>query len=146
MINVYILNGPNLNLLGKREPEIYGSNTIKDLEVLCDNHAKNSDLKITFKQTNSESNLIEYIHDAIDKADALIINAAAFTHTSIAILDALNCFQGYVVEVHISDISKREDFRKFSFVSIRADSVIMGQGLNGYIQAMDEIVEVTSEN
>ena len=131
MINVYILNGPNLNLLGKREPEIYGSNTIKDLEVLCINHAKNSDLKITFKQTNSESNLIEYIHDAIDKADALIINAAAFTHTSIAILDALNCFQGYVVEVHISDISKREDFRKFSFVSIRADSVIMGQGLDG---------------
>ena len=146
MINVYILNGPNLNLLGTREPEIYGSKTIKDLEILCDNHAENSDLKITFKQTNSESDLIEFIHDAIDNADAIIINAAALTHTSVAILDALNCFKGYVVEVHISDISKREDFRKFSFISIRADSVIMGQGLDGYIQAMDKIVEETSDN
>ena len=146
MINIYILNGPNLNLLGKREPNIYGSNTIKDLEILCNNYAKNKDIKIKFRQTNSESTLVELIQDAIDNADAVIINAAALTHTSIAILDALNCFQGYVVEVHISDISKREDFRKFSFVSIRADSVIMGQGLDGYIQAMDKIVEVTSEN
>ena len=141
MINIYILNGPNLNLLGKREPEIYGSDTIVDLEALCDNHAENNDIKITFKQTNSESTLVELIHDSIDNADAIIINAAAFTHTSIAILDALNCFKGYVVEVHISDISKREDFRKFSYVSIRADCVIMGQGLEGYIQAMDKILK-----
>lgn len=137
--NILILNGPNLNLLGTRQPEIYGSQTLKDLEEMCVNKGKACSMNIQFEQSNSESKLVTSIQDAINTSDGIIINAAGYSHTSVAILDALNSFSGYVVEVHISDISKREEFRKFSYVSLRADYVIMGKGLEGYIEAIEKI-------
>ena len=136
---ILILNGPNLNLLGTRQPEIYGSRTLKDLEQMCVVKGKACSMNIIFKQTNSESKLVNFIQEAIDTKDGIIINAAAYSHTSVAILDALNSFSGYVIEVHISDISKREEFRKFSYVSLRADYVIMGKGLEGYIEAIEKM-------
>ena len=137
--NILILNGPNLNLLGTRQPEIYGSQTLKDLEEMCLNKGKACSMNIKFEQSNSESKLVTSIQDAINTSDGIIINAAGYSHTSVAILDALNSFSGYVVEVHISDISKREEFRKFSYVSLRADYVIMGKGLEGYIEAIEKM-------
>ena len=137
--NILILNGPNLNLLGTRQPEIYGSQTLKDLEEMCVNKGKACSMNIKFEQSNSESKLVTSIQGAIKTSDGIIINAAGYSHTSIAILDALNSFSGYVVEVHISDISKREEFRKFSYVSLRADYVIMGKGLEGYIEAIEKM-------
>ena len=137
--NILILNGPNLNLLGTRQPEIYGSQTLKDLEEMCVNKGKACSMNIQFEQSNSESKLVTSIQDAIHTSDGIIINAAGYSHTSVAILDALNSFSGYVVEVHISDISKREEFRKFSYVSLRADYVIMGKGLEGYIEAIEKM-------
>ena len=137
--NILILNGPNLNLLGTRQPEIYGSQTLKDLEEMCVNKGKACSMNIQFEQSNSESKLVTSIQDAIKTSDGIIINAAGYSHTSVAILDALNSFSGYVVEVHISDISKREEFRKFSYVSLRADYVIMGMGLEGYIEAIEKM-------
>ena len=141
MDTIHILNGPNLNLLGMRETNIYGHKTIKDLEDMCRRRASENGFEIVFKQTNSESAMVDFVQEAMGKSSAIIINAAAYTHTSIAILDALKSFVGFVVEVHISDISKREEFRKFSFVSLRADLVIKGQGLDGYIEAIDKVVE-----
>ena len=137
--NILILNGPNLNLLGIRQPEIYGSRTLEDLEEMCISKGKACSMNVIFKQTNSESKLVTFIQEAINTSDGIIINAAAYSHTSVAILDALNAFQGYVIEVHISDISKREEFRQFSYVSLRANHVIMGRGLEGYIEAIEKI-------
>ena len=137
--NILILNGPNLNLLGTRQPEIYGSQTLKDLEKMCVSKGKACSMNVIFEQTNSESKLVAFIQEAINTKDGIIINAAAYSHTSVAILDALNSFSGYVIEVHISDISKREEFRKFSYVSLRADYVIMGKGLEGYIEAIEKM-------
>ena len=137
--NILILNGPNLNLLGTRQPEIYGSRTLKDLEKMCVSKGKACSMNVIFEQTNSESKLVAFIQEAINTKDGIIINAAAYSHTSVAILDALNSFSGYVIEVHISDISKREEFRKFSYVSLRANFVIMGKGLEGYIEAIEKM-------
>ena len=137
--NILILNGPNLNLLGIRQPEIYGSRTLEDLEEMCISKGKACSMNVIFEQTNSESKLVAFIQEAINTSDGIIINAAAYSHTSVAILDALNAFQGYVIEVHISDISKREEFRQFSYVSLRANHVIMGRGLEGYIEAIEKI-------
>ena len=137
--NILILNGPNLNLLGVRQPEIYGSRTLEDLEEMCISKGKACSMNVMFEQTNSESKLVTFIQEAINTSDGIIINAAAYSHTSVAILDALNAFQGYVIEVHISDISKREEFRQFSYVSLRANHVIMGRGLEGYIEAIEKI-------
>ena len=137
--NILILNGPNLNLLGIRQPEIYGSRTLEDLEEMCISKGKACSMNVIFEQTNSESKLVTFIQEAINTSDGIIINAAAYSHTSVAILDALNAFQGYVIEVHISDISKREEFRQFSYISLRANHVIMGRGLEGYIEAIEKI-------
>ena len=137
--NILILNGPNLNLLGIRQPEIYGSRTLEDLEKMCISKGKACSMNVIFEQTNSESKLVTFIQEAINTSDGIIINAAAYSHTSVAILDALNAFQGHVIEVHISDISKREAFRQFSYVSLRANHVIMGRGLEGYIEAIEKI-------
>ena len=137
--NILILNGPNLNLLGIRQPEIYGSRTLEDLEEMCISKGKACSMNIIFEQTNSESKLVTFIQEAINTSDGIIINAAAYSHTSVAILDALNAFPEYVIEVHISDISKREEFRQFSYVSLRANHVIMGRGLEGYIEAIEKI-------
>ncbi len=137
--NILILNGPNLNLLGTRQPEIYGSRTLEDLKEMCVSKGKACSINIKFEQSNSESELVTFIQEAINTSDGIIINAAAYSHTSVAILDALNSFNGYVIEVHISDITKREEFRKFSYVSLRADYVIMGRGLEGYIDAIEKM-------
>ena len=129
---VYILNGPNLNLLGKRQPQIYGHETLADVERDCAALAKELGLSIRFLQSNREYEIIDWVHEAREKAGGIVINPAAFTHTSVAILDALNTFDGPVIEVHISNVHKREEFRHHSFVSGRADAVIAGAGTQGY--------------
>ncbi|THD75044.1 type II 3-dehydroquinate dehydratase [Thalassobius vesicularis] len=132
---IYILNGPNLNLLGKRQPEIYGYDTLEDVERNCAAVAKDFGLDIRLLQTNWEGQLIDWIHEAREKAAGIVINPAAFTHTSVAVLDALNTFEGPVIEVHISQVHKREAFRHHSYVSLRADAVMAGFGIEGYALA-----------
>jgi len=133
---VYVLNGPNLNLLGKRQPAIYGRETLADVEEACRHVATELGLELQFHQSNREYEIIDWIHEARETAAGIVINPAAFTHTSVAILDALNSFDGPVIEVHISNIHKREAFRHHSYVSGRADGVIAGFGTQGYTLAM----------
>lgn len=136
---VYVLNGPNLNLLGQRQPHIYGSDTLANVEEKCDNLAATLGIQVKFLQSNREYELIDWIHEARSGASGIIINAGAFTHTSLAILDALNIFNGPVIEVHISNIHKRETFRHHSYISLRADGVIVGFGTEGYQFALKRI-------
>lgn len=132
---IFVLNGPNLNLLGKREPEIYGSDTLADVEAMCRKAAP--DVQIDFRQSNHEGVLVDWIQEARETVRAIVINPAAYTHTSVAILDALSAFAGLVVEVHISDVHKREAFRHHSYVSLRADHVIVGRGVAGYVEGLE---------
>ena len=134
---IFILNGPNLNLLGKRQPEIYGHQTLADIEAQCRLQAATHGVEVRFHQSNREYEIIDWIHEARETAAGLIINPAAFTHTSVAILDALNTFEPPVVEVHISQVHKREAFRHHSFVSQRADAVMAGFGTHGYRLAVE---------
>jgi 3-dehydroquinate dehydratase II len=136
---VHVLNGPNLNLLGKRQPEIYGRETLDDVEKDCQALARELKLEIAFNQSNREYELIDWIHAAREKAAGIVINPGAFTHTSIAILDALNAFDGIVMEVHISNVHKREAFRHHSYVSLRADGIIVGCGTLGYQLALRRV-------
>ena len=136
---IYVLNGPNLNLLGTRQPEIYGSDTLADAERLSEAAAQEFGHSQSFRQTNSEGTLVDWIQDAEGKAAGIIINAGAYSHTSIAVLDALNIFAGPVIELHVSNIFKRESFRHFTYVSQRADGVIAGCGIEGYALAMRRI-------
>jgi len=133
---VYILNGPNLNLLGKRQPEIYGRDTLADVEAVCRKVGQDFGLEIRLLQSNHEGQIIDWIHEAREKASGIVINPGAFTHTSVAILDALNAFEGPVLEVHISNVHKREAFRHHSYVSLRAEGVIAGFGTEGYALAV----------
>jgi len=133
---IYIINGPNLNLLGKRQPEIYGKDTLADVETQCAETGKSFGLSVRLLQSNREGEIIDWIHEAREKAKGIIINPGAFTHTSIAILDALNAFEGPVIEVHVSNVHKRESFRHHSYVSMRADGVLAGFGVEGYSLAM----------
>ncbi|GAA3859947.1 type II 3-dehydroquinate dehydratase [Celeribacter arenosi] len=139
---IYILNGPNLNLLGKRQPDIYGHATLEDVEALCASAAKDAGCDIVFCQSNHEGDLIDWIHEARDAASGIVINPAAFTHTSVAILDALNTFDGPVVEIHISQVHKREAFRHHSYVSMRADGVLAGFGIDGYAMAVSQVAKM----
>ena len=139
---IYIMNGPNLNLLGKRQPEIYGTDTLADVEQNCQSLLPDG-YEIFMGQSNHEGRLIDWIHEARDKACGIVINPAAFTHTSVAILDALNAFEGPVIEVHISNVHKRESFRHHSYVSLRADGVIAGLGIEGYEAALRSIINLT---
>ena len=139
---LYILNGPNLNLLGKRQPEIYGRETLADVEEACREEAGRHGFDIRFHQSNREYEIIEQIHEAREKAAGIVINPAAFTHTSVAILDALNTFEGPVIEVHISNVHKRESFRHHSYVSLRADGVIAGCGTQGYVLAIARLARL----
>ena len=136
---IYILNGPNLNLLGKRQPEIYGHETMADVEATCLKVAQAHGFAIRFHQSNREYELIDWIHEARETAAGIVINPAAFTHTSVAILDALNTFEPPVIEVHISNVHKREAFRHHSYVSLRADGVIAGLGTQGYSLAVERL-------
>lgn len=133
---VMVLNGPNLNLLGKRQPEIYGRETLDDVQADLQALAGDLGVQVRFHQSNREYELIDWIHAARDSSAAIIINPGAFTHTSVAILDALNAFEGPVLEVHISNVHKREAFRHHSYVSLRADGVIAGFGTQGYALAL----------
>jgi 3-dehydroquinate dehydratase-2 len=139
---VYVLNGPNLNLLGKRQPEIYGFETLADIEKECRALAKELKLEIKFAQSNREYEIIDWIHEARETAAGIAINPAAFTHTSVAILDALNAFEGPVIEIHISNVHKREAFRHHSYVSGRADGVIAGFGTQGYPLALRRLAHL----
>ncbi|MGL4727713.1 MAG: type II 3-dehydroquinate dehydratase [Bosea sp. (in: a-proteobacteria)] len=136
---IFVLNGPNLNLLGKRQPEVYGHETLADVEASCARTAGGLGLEMRFHQSNREYELIDWIHEAREVAAGIVINPAAFTHTSVAILDALNAYEGPVIEVHISNVHKREAFRHHSYVSLRADGVIAGLGTQGYTLAIQRL-------
>jgi 3-dehydroquinate dehydratase-2 len=138
---VYILNGPNLNLLGQREPQIYGAETLVDLHARLERHAKPLGLTIDFRQTNNEGTLIDWIQEAREKASAIVINPAAYSHSSIAILDALLAAEVPVIEVHLTNIHKREPFRHHSYVSRAALGVICGLGAKGYELALDALAD-----
>jgi 3-dehydroquinate dehydratase-2 len=139
---VYLLNGPNLNLLGQRQPELYGSTTLADVER--DASALAGTLGFTLKclQSNSEGQLVDWIQEARAEAAGIVINPGGYSHTSVAIFDALNAFEGKVVEVHVSNIHAREEFRHFSFVTLRADGVIIGCGVNGYQLALRQMAHL----
>ncbi|HLS59249.1 MAG TPA: type II 3-dehydroquinate dehydratase [Paracoccaceae bacterium] len=141
---VFVLNGPNLNLLGKRQPDIYGTETLADVEAACRRLAGELGLGVEFRQSNAEHEIIDWIHEARERAAGIVINPAAHSHTSVAILDALNAFEGPVIEVHISNIHRRESFRQHSFVSLRADGVIAGCGTQGYLLALRRMAELTA--
>ena len=139
---IYILNGPNLNMIGFRQPEIYGTDTLADGEARSRAIAAEAGVSVVFRQSNHEGELVTWIQEARDQADAVIINPAAYSHTSVAILDALYAFEGLVIEVHLSNIHKREVFRHHSYVSERADVVIVGAGMSGYELATRHAVSV----
>jgi 3-dehydroquinate dehydratase-2 len=143
---VYVLNGPNLNLLGKRQPKIYGYETLADVASDCRALAAELKLDLHFHQSNREYEIIDWIHEARETAGGIVLNPAAFTHTSVAILDALNAFEGPVIEVHISNVHQREAFRHHSYVSLRANGVIAGFGTQGYLLALRRIARLIDEN
>ncbi|MCP8937115.1 type II 3-dehydroquinate dehydratase [Alsobacter sp. SYSU M60028] len=142
---VLVLNGPNLNLLGKRQPHIYGHETLADVEADCRLLAGELGLELRFHQSNREYELIDWIHEARETAGGIVINPAAFTHTSVAILDALHMFEGPVIEVHISNVHKREAFRHHSYVSLRADGVIAGLGTMGYQLGLRRVAQLLDQ-
>jgi 3-dehydroquinate dehydratase-2 len=142
---VYVLNGPNLNLLGKRQPHIYGHETLEDVERDCRALAAELRLELHFHQSNREYEIIDWIHEARQTAGGIAINPAAFTHTSVAILDALHAFDAPVIEIHISNVHKREEFRHHSFVSSRADGIIVGCGTQGYLLALQRLARLIDE-
>ena len=139
---VFVLNGPNLNLLGQRQPHIYGHETLADVERSCREEGAALSLEVRFHQSNREYELIDWVHEARHIAGGIVINPAAFTHTSVALLDALNAFDGPVMEVHISNIHKREAFRHHSYVSMRADGIIAGMGTQGYSLALRRVARL----
>ena len=136
-MNILVINGPNLNMLGERDKNIYGNNTYKDLVKLIKDYAKEKSVKVKCVQSNYEGKIIDYIHKSIGKFDAIIINAGAYTHYSYAIKDALNLVKIPKVEVHISNIYEREDFRKINVIIDECDYSIVGQGIKGYLLAID---------
>jgi len=140
---IYVLNGPNLNMLGTREPAIYGSDTLADVKARTEAAAKTQGLDVDFRQSNVEGELVNWIQEARAKARGIIINAGGYTHTSVAILDALQAAELPVVEVHLSNIFRRDQFRQHSYVSLAATGVICGLGAKGYelaIEAMAGLV------
>ncbi|MEL6198321.1 MAG: type II 3-dehydroquinate dehydratase [Pseudomonadota bacterium] len=139
---VLVLNGPNLNLLGTREPAVYGTTTLAQIETLCRETAVPLGLDVDFRQSNAEHDLVGWIQEAREAASAIVINPAAFTHTSVAILDALQAFEGPVIEVHLSNIHAREEFRRHSYISPVAASVIAGCGAQGYTYALMQLARL----
>ncbi len=139
---IHILNGPNLNLLGSREPEIYGKTSLADIEKACAKRAKSHGFSIRFEQSNKEGTLVEMIQAARTGAAAVIVNAAAYTHTSVAVLDALKMLSVPVVEVHLSNPARRENFRHTSYVAMGATGTIAGFGLNSYLLAIDAVAHL----
>ena len=136
---ILVLNGPNLNLLGVREPQTYGRETLADIEESCLERAAALDLAVDFRQSNHEGQLVDWIQEARESADGIIVNAGAYTHTSIAILDALKACELPIIELHLSNIFAREPFRQHSYISAVARGVICGFGAQGYVLALDAI-------
>ena len=136
-MKILVINGPNLNMLGIREPSVYGNNTYSDLCNLINDHAQKLGVEVEIYQSNHEGDLVDKIQSAYNKADGIVINPAAYTHTSVALLDALKAVAIPAVEVHISDVSKREDFRQISFVRSYCFATVAGHGFNGYFEAID---------
>ncbi len=146
-MKVLVINGPNINFLGIREPQIYGNQTYEQMIDMIAAHAAALDIEVSFYQSNHEGDLVDAIQRAyFDKVDGIVINPAAYTHTSIAILDALKAVGIKAVEVHLSAVEKREDFRQTSYVSKFASKTITGQGINGYLMALDYLKETKDEN
>jgi 3-dehydroquinate dehydratase II len=143
---VYVLNGPNLNLLGAREPAIYGRETLADVEAACREAATGLDLGIEFRQSNHEGDLIDSIHEARGKAAGIVINPGGLTHTSIALMDALSASELPIVEVHLSNIHRRESFRHLSYVSRVATGVICGLGPHGYVLAVEAMARLIAKH
>lgn len=139
--SVLLLNGPNLNLLGTREPDVYGSTTLAEIEAACAERAGALGLTLEARQSNHEGELVSWIQEARQSHAAIVMNPGAFTHTSVAILDALQAYEGMVVEVHLSNIHRRESFRNHSYVSLAASGVIMGLGATGYLLALEAVAE-----
>ena len=142
-MKILVINGPNINMLGIREPEIYGKNDYRSLVRFIREKAAALKVKVAFFQSNSEGEIVNKIQKAYRTVDGIIINPAAYTHTSVAILDALKAVGIKTVEVHLSDIAAREDFRRTSFVSLYADKTITGKGFQGYAEAMEYLVSLT---
>ena len=136
-MRVLVINGPNLNLLGLREPEIYGGRTFADLEVFIRSEAVRLGMVTELYQSNHEGNIVDAIQNALGRFDGILINPAAYTHTSVAILDALKAVRLPTVEIHLSDISSREEFRRFSYVSLYAQKTICGKGFEGYKEGLE---------
>ena len=145
-MKILVINGPNINMLGIREKHIYGDKTYKSLVKLIKAKAKADKIKVTFFQSNHEGDIVTTIQRAYQKYDGIVINPAAYTHTSVAILDALKAVNIPTVEVHISDVDSREEFRKVSFVKQFAFLTIAGKGFDGYLLAINEIVKKTKNN
>jgi 3-dehydroquinate dehydratase-2 len=143
---IYVLNGPNLNLLGKRQPHIYGHETLADVERDCRALATSLGLDLRFHQSNREYEIIDWVHEARETAKGIVINPAAFTHTSVSILDALNAFDHPIIEVHISNVHKREAFRHHSYISPIASGVIAGFGTQGYQLAIRRLAVLIEAN
>ena len=141
---VFVLNGPNLNLLGTREPAVYGATTLAEIEGMVRRAAHRLDLTVEFRQTNHEGVLVDWIHEAGTRAAGIVINPGAYTHTSIALHDAIKSVGLPVIEVHISNIFARESFRHHSYVSPVAAGVLCGLGPRGYVSAMDAIAEIVA--
>jgi 3-dehydroquinate dehydratase II len=142
---VLIINGPNLNMLGTREPHIYGSTTLPQLKAQCEERGQKRGIEIDFRQSNSEAEIIGWIHEAIETVSGIIINPAAFTHTSVAILDALNMIKQPIIELHISNPHKREPFRHHSYVTFAATALVCGLGVNGYLVSVDAMADIVTE-
>jgi 3-dehydroquinate dehydratase II len=142
---VFVLNGPNLNLLGVRDPAVYGLDTLADIEARCLARAADLDLQIDFRQSNHEGQLVDWIQEARESADGIVLNAGALTHTSVAILDALSASDLPVVEVHLSNIFRREPFRHHSYVSLAARGGIFGLGPQGYELALEALASVIED-
>lgn len=138
-MNILVINGPNLNMLGIREPGIYGSDTYDDLCRLIQKKCDDEGISVEFYQSNHEGSIVDKIQEAYGKADGIVINPGAYTHTSVAILDALKAVSIPTVEVHISDVDAREEFRQRSYVSLVAIQTIKGHGFNGYLEAIDTL-------
>ena len=140
MKTIYVINGPNLNLLGTRQPEIYGHETLEDIEALCEATCTTQNAKLVFRQSNHEGELVEVIHEARLHASGIVINPAAYTHTSIAIRDALSACDMPIYEVHLSNVHRRESFRHHSYISHVATGVIAGLGSEGYLAAIRHVL------
>ena len=144
-VNILVINGPNLNMLGTREPEIYGADTLGDVEANCRAVCEGENVSLEWMQTNSEAEIVTAIHQSINKANWILINAAGLTHCSVPLRDALALFPGRKIEIHLSNIHKRESFRHHSMISAVVDGVVLGFGAMSYVMAVKGVIDMARE-